>query len=216
MMLKDSRGVPVSTTNKMSLACLEQAGELFNGYFNDPLAVIDAGLAEDPDFVMGHCFRAGMLATVNEKAVLPEVRKSLAAAKALAGKANDRERRHMAAAEAWVDGELARAAQLYGGILIDYPRDLHALQVAHQADFFLGQSTLLRDRVARVLPDWDVTTPGFGFVLGMHAFGLEEMGDYARAEERARAALAINRRDPWAVHAAAHVMEMQGDRKSVV
>jgi hypothetical protein len=35
------------------------------------------------------------------------------------------------------------------------------------------------------------------------------MGDYARAEETGHQALALNRRDPWAVHAVAHVYEMQ-------
>jgi tetratricopeptide (TPR) repeat protein len=69
---------------------------------------------------------------------------------------------------------------------------------------------MLRDRVARVLPDWDESIPGYGYVLGMHAFGLEETGDYARAEVAGRKALHLNRRDPWAVHAVAHVMEMQG------
>jgi hypothetical protein len=44
----------------------------------------------------------------------------------------------------------------------------------------------------------------------MYAFGLEEMNQYEEAEETARAALAIERRDGWAVHAATHVMEMQG------
>jgi tetratricopeptide (TPR) repeat protein len=82
--------------------------------------------------------------------------------------------------------------------------------MAHQCDFFLGLSSQLRDRVARALHGWSEDVPGFGYVLGMHAFGLEEMGDYARAEEQGRRALALNRRDPWAVHAVAHVMEMQG------
>ncbi|MCC6469531.1 MAG: tetratricopeptide repeat protein [Alphaproteobacteria bacterium] len=104
---------------------------------------------------------------------------------------------------------MARSNQLYGGILVDYPRDLLALQLAHVEDFFLGQSSMLRDRVARVTGDWDKDVPGYGYVLGMHAFGLEEMGDYARAEERGRAAVAQNPRDPWAIHAVAHVMEMQ-------
>ena len=69
---------------------------------------------------------------------------------------------------------------------------------------------MLRDRIARVLPHWNRTVPGYGFVQGMYAFGLEESGDYAQAEERGREAVALNRQDGWAVHAVAHVMEMQG------
>lgn len=68
----------------------------------------------------------------------------------------------------------------------------------------------LRNRVTRVLPHWDVDTPGYSYVLGMHAFGLEEMNQYPQAEAEARGALDIEPRDGWAVHAATHVMEMQG------
>jgi len=42
----------------------------------------------------------------------------------------------------------------------------------------------------------------------MHAFGLEEMGDYARAAEAGLAAVQSDRRDAWAIHAVAHVHEM--------
>jgi tetratricopeptide (TPR) repeat protein len=84
------------------------------------------------------------------------------------------------------------------------------LQLAHVGDFFLGQSAMLRDRVAHVLPYWDRNVPGYGYVLGMYAFGLEETAHYARAEETGRRALELNPRDPWAVHAVAHVFEMQG------
>jgi hypothetical protein len=44
----------------------------------------------------------------------------------------------------------------------------------------------------------------------MHAFGLEEMNQYAEAEATAQRALALQPNDGWAVHAATHVMEMQG------
>jgi len=47
-------------------------------------------------------------------------------------------------------------------------------------------------------------------MLGMHAFGLEETGDYIAAEVAGRTAVALNARDSWAQHAVAHVMEMQG------
>ncbi|MGE0118273.1 MAG: tetratricopeptide repeat protein [Dongiaceae bacterium] len=210
MPLHDARGVAVSTDNRQSLRRYEWALGLLHSYFNDPLAVIDEALAEDPDFVLGHCFRAGLLTTTTDKAAEPMLRESVQAGEALAAKANDRERRHLAAARAWLDGEFERAVALYGSITIDYPRDSLALQVAHIGDFLLGQSSQLRDRIARVLVDWDDSVPGYGYVLGMHAFGLEEMGDYGRAEERGRRALELNPRDPWAVHAVAHVMEMQG------
>ena len=84
------------------------------------------------------------------------------------------------------------------------------MQVAHIGDFLLGQSTMLRDRIAQVLPAWDEHVPGCGYVLGMHAFGLEETNLFDAAEEAGRRALEINARDPWAIHAVAHVMEMQG------
>jgi tetratricopeptide (TPR) repeat protein len=44
----------------------------------------------------------------------------------------------------------------------------------------------------------------------MHAFGLEECNQYADAESTAMRALSLEPADGWAVHAAVHVMEMQG------
>lgn len=52
-------------------------------------------------------------------------------------------------------------------------------------------------------------TFGYCNVLGMHAFGLVENGAYALAEERADVALAMQNTDIWAVHAMAHVYEME-------
>lgn len=69
---------------------------------------------------------------------------------------------------------------------------------------------MLRDRIARALPAWPRELPGRHALLGMLAFGLEEMGDYAAAEAAGREAVELERRDAWARHAVAHVMEMQG------
>jgi tetratricopeptide (TPR) repeat protein len=210
MALTDSRDLPVSTQNARSVEQYETALQLLNSYYGNPLAAIDTALAADPGFAMGHALRAALMVTSGDGTAEPMLRQSVEAGEALHTSANDRERRHIAAARAWLDGEFERSVRLYGDIVIDYPRDLLAIQTAHLEDFLLGQSSMLRDRVAQALPHWDAGMPGYGYLLGMHAFGLEETQLYERAEESGRRALELNPRDPWAVHAVAHVMEMQG------
>lgn len=210
MQLKDRRGLDVSTRNTRSLDRFEKALDLTTSYFVDPLAEINAAIADDPDCAIAHCLRAGLAVMSSERGALPLIDESVAVIEAPATGANERERRHAAAARTWATGDFARAKTLYDAIVVDYPRDQLAVQIAHVGDFFLGQSTMLRDRLAQVLPHWDASVPGYGYLLGMHAFGLEETGLYERAEDTGRRALELNPRDPWAVHAVAHVMEMQG------
>jgi tetratricopeptide (TPR) repeat protein len=209
-MLTDARGCPTSTLSSASLQQYEQALELSVSYELDPLATIQKALDADPTFAMGHCLRAGLAVMATDRSAVPMLKESVEAIEALGRRANDRERAHGAAARAWLQGDFAGSIRRYGDILLDYPHDLLALQVAHVGDFFLGSSSMLRDRLAQVLPTWDTSTPGYGYVLGMYAFGLEETALYSRAEDIGRRALDINRKDAWAVHAVTHVMEMQG------
>lgn len=210
MTLLDCRGVPCSTQNASSLRYYETAVELSASYFTDPLAVIESALEADPGFASGHCLRAALMVMAGDRSVLPMLSESVRAIEALGSRVNDRERAHAAAARAWLQGDFALSIRRYGDILLDHPHDLLALQVAHVGDFYLGASTLLRDRVAQVLPLWDLSIPGFHYVLGMYAFGLEETALYARAEDVGRRALELQPKDAWAIHAVAHVMEMQG------
>ena len=206
----DFRGLQVSPASAHSLERYEAALNLLHGYYGDPLSVIDGALVDDPDFAMGHALRAGLMVTSGDGTAEPMLRQSVEAGEALGARANERERRHFAAARAWLDGRFAQAVQAYGDIAVDYPHDILAIQVAHIGDFLLGQSSMLRDRIAQVLPHWNASVPGYSYLLGMHAFGLEEMQRYEDAEARGREAVALNPRDPWAIHAVAHVMEMQG------
>lgn len=208
-MATDLRGNPLSCSAAAARR-LDVAIDKFHAYQADPIAEIDALLADEPDCVMGHAIRAGILATATDKAFDAEMRSSLAAAERFAPRANARERAYIAAARQWADGDLSAATETWGRIAIDHPADLAAVQLAHLGDFYLGQSQMIRDRVARVLPRWNRDMPGYGYLLGMHAFGLEECGDYARAEEAGREAVTRNPQDGWAAHAVAHVMEMQG------
>jgi tetratricopeptide (TPR) repeat protein len=209
-MLTDARGCPTSAPSSVSLQQYEQALELSASYQLDPLATIQKAIDTDPTFAMGHALRAGLAVMATDRGAVPMLQESVEAIEALGRRAVDRERAHAAAARAWLEGDFAGAIHRYGDILLDYPQDLLALQVAHVGDFFLGASSMLRDRVAQVLPTWDSSMPGYGYVLGMYAFGLEETALYSRAEDIGRRALDTNRRDAWAVHAVTHVMEMQG------
>ena len=210
MALKDIHGLAVSAASHTSVERYDAALELFHGYYGDPVAAIDAALAEQPGFVMGHCLRAVLMLSATDANLVGVAAQAVAAAGQTATPANERERGHGAAARDWAAGDWESASRTYLELTSEFPRDALALQAGHLLDFFLGHSALLRDRIARALPHWDEDTPGFGFLLGMRAFGLEETGQYARAEESGRRALEINPRDPWAVHAVAHVFEMQG------
>jgi tetratricopeptide (TPR) repeat protein len=210
MTLKDIRGIPVSTDNTAALQAYEEGVDLSASYFLDPLAKAQQALEIEPKFAAGHCLRAALAVMSTDRNTCPMLAESIEAIEALGRRANDRERAHAAAARTWLEGDYAGSIRRYGDILLDYPRDLLALQVAHVGDFFLGESTMLRDRIAHVLHAWDASVPGFNYVLGMYAFGLNETALYSRAEDTGRRALELNRRDPWAVHAVAHVMEMQG------
>ncbi len=213
MPISDIRDVPTSTGNAASLDGFERALRQFQGYAGNPVAAIDETLREDPGFVLGHILRADLHILATEKAALGEAARSLEAAEALASGATERERGHIAAIRTWLDGDFAAAAQGWESILLDHPRDILALQAAHLCDFYLGNTPNLRDRVARVLPAWSEGIEGYGFVLGMHAFGLEECADYRRAEETGKRAVALNPKDAWAIHAVAHVLEMEGRQK---
>lgn len=206
----DSRGVPLSCRHGDAIHALEAAHENALSFVGAPVDEMVAVLKDHPDFVMGHCFVAGMLTQAMETRIYGDMVRHLEAAEALASQANDRERGHIKAIRAWVDGDFHAAVEAWDAVLVEYPLDLLALQLAHLSDVLLGDTVNQRDRVARVFPAWDESVPGYGYVLGFYSFGLEENRDYAQAEEYGRRAVSLNPHDRYAIHAVAHVMEMQG------
>jgi len=94
--------------------------------------------------------------------------------------------------------------------LMHYPFDILGHQGAALVDGFLGRFPWVRDRTARALPLWSKDRPGYGTMLAFHGFGLEEAGDYARAEDESREAAELEPLSFWPHHTVAHVMEMTG------
>jgi len=176
----------------------------------EPMATIEQALVADPGFVSGYCLRAALLVMACRDDARRELARSLDAAQVHIDRADQRERRHLEAAGAWLENDLKRALHLYGEIVEDHPHDTLALRVAHFGDLQWSRTERLRDRIAAVLPHWHEGLEGYAHVLGMYAFGLAEAGDYDLAEQVGRRALDLDRDNAGAIHAVAHVLEMQG------
>jgi tetratricopeptide (TPR) repeat protein len=66
----------------------------------------------------------------------------------------------------------------------------------------------------RMLSTWSEDQPASGFLLGCHAFALEEHGYYDEAEKYGRLATLLQPEDSWGSHAVSHVYEMRGDTRA--
>jgi tetratricopeptide (TPR) repeat protein len=206
----DIRGTPVSCSNQAALDLYETALIQYQSYFGDAVASIEEALQAQPDFILGHIFKAGVLMSFSEQRFSKFAQESAAIAEDLFDQANPREQLLIRAIRQLVDGHWYQASSILDKVLIDFPRDAFAIQTAHLFDFYQGDALNLRNRIMRVLPSWSASIPGYSYILGMYAFGLEECNQYQEAEYHAKRALDMEPRDPWSVHAGIHVYEMQG------
>ncbi|MDP3740515.1 MAG: tetratricopeptide repeat protein [Hyphomonadaceae bacterium] len=208
-MLKDIYGNHVSTSSRAALAKFDQALRQIRTYHGDPIATLDAALEHDPQFALANVTRAMVLAQVTDAMFADEVQRSLRAA--APGAMNDRERGHFAGAMAWAEGRFNESTSIFGRIAQENPRDVLALQNAHVGCFFTGRQFDLRDWPLQTMRAHKHGDESWHAILGMAAFGLEECGDYARAEALGVEAIDAESTDAWAAHAVAHVHEMRGN-----
>jgi hypothetical protein len=204
---KDHAGCAVSGANAAGITAFEQAADEFRCYLGDPVATVERAIAASPAMVMAHALKAWLFLLGTEPAGVIVAGECLEAASAL--QTNDRERGHLQAIRHLVQGRFREAGRVLEDVSAEYPRDALALQAGHLIDFFTGDSRMLRDRIARALPAFDEGVPGYPAVIGMYSFGLEECGDYVRAEAVGRTSVALDKRGAWSWHAVAHVLEMQ-------
>lgn len=207
-MVTDRQSNSLSGATPAAAERFDAAVRSFTIYRGDPLARLDEAVAEAPAFASAHLFKAYILALATEPAATAESIRLADRARSLP--LDDREASQLAILDELNAGNWVRAASAMDFHNMRHPRDLVGLQVGHLMDFYRGSARDLRDRLARALPHWSDGVPGYHAVLGMYSFGLEEAGDYARAEEVGRRALDLDPLDSWAHHAVAHVMEMQG------
>jgi len=207
-MLTDLWNQPVTTDSRDAVAALEKAVLATLEYRANANGHVKDALEADPECALAHCLKGYQYMLLGTAGTQAKARQAAADAQARFDRLTTRERGHVAALSAWCEGDLSGAAEAWEQTVVAHPHDLMALRLHHLNAFWRGRDDQLTDGPAQVLQDWSADQPGYGSLLGMLAFGLEESGERRRAEDYAHEAVRTAPDDLWALHALAHVLEM--------
>jgi hypothetical protein len=173
---------------------------------------LNAVLAASPDFALGQAIRGVsclLLGRAEMVAVAREAHTAALAGARASGQATPREMAFVDALGDWLAGQPSQAAARMQAELTHAPRDALAMKMIQAIHFVMGRPDAMRASIEGALPAWD-DHPARGFILGCHAFTLEETGDCARAERIGREGVDLCPTDAWGLHAVAHVYDTTG------
>lgn len=204
-MLRDSQGLDVTTDSAEAIAIVNEYMNQSLGYGKDALAILKA-IEADPRCAIANAYAATVYLSHESGESRQKALLYLNAAKRYKDRANEREQLYIRAIEAWSIGAIERAIAYHEEIAQKYPRDLLSVQMGQYHYFYQGNKQGLLQIAEKVLP----ANRENHYLQGMLAFGLEQCHRLDEAEAVGRLATQMNRDDPWAHHAVAHVMEMQG------
>jgi tetratricopeptide (TPR) repeat protein len=202
-MSTDALGNAVTLDDEGSLPALNAFVE---GFIASEARAVDVLQAQEDasPIVQAYCAALHMFAESRDAAA--NARPFLARAQTGAARVTDREQRFIAAVAAWVEGDVPRAIALHEEQARIFPRDLASLKLAQYHLFNRGDAPgMLRVALHAVPAAADVP-----YLHGMLAFAWEQCHFLEQAEQSARRAIAMRRKEPWAHHALAHVMLTQG------
>jgi hypothetical protein len=207
-MTRDAQGHHLSGATAEAVTAYDQAVRAFNLVHGDAAGLFDRACQAVSDFAMAYLGKAWVFALANDPGLMAQTAVLVETVRPL--RLNEREQAHLAALSHLAQGSRAAGVAVLDRHLMRYPFDLVAHQSAAVTDGFLGRFPLVRHRSARALPFWSKEQPGYGTLLALHGFGLEEAGDYTKAEDESRAAAEFEPLSFWPHHTVAHVMEMTG------
>lgn len=209
-MMQDRYGGAHTTTSQLAVSSFEHAVAAVGAHrpAGEPLQI---SLKFDEGLISAHALLgfANVILARSETAILGS-NLSASATRLLRerGGGTASERALVGALSVAAAGQLKAAADLLESHLEEHPTNFVALKIAHSLRFMSGQPAKMLALTRSVLPNWTAADAAFGFVLGCHAFGLEEMGYFREAEICGRDAYRQERSDAWGLHAVSHVMEM--------
>jgi tetratricopeptide (TPR) repeat protein len=203
-MRHDAYGLAASTTSADALATYDRAVRGLLGWQADSLALFREAAAHDPGFALAH---AGAAVCLFLEERFGETKEATEAARAASAGQSERERSHVDALTLWTSGKVDDAVAAMRAHLQRFPRDVMVLQRLYYVYFWQGRFPEMLELTTAMVPHY----PGESFTLGLHAFALEEGDRCDEAVRTADAALALNPRDAWGVHALAHALYESAD-----
>lgn len=209
MKLRDGRGYEVSGATSVALDAFERALDLHLAWRTGVEEQLECALAQAPAFTMANILDAYLTLSSRDPVRLQRAR--AAHARAIQLPATAQERLHVTAIGAVLADDFSALRDVMDRLIVDYPRDVLALQIGHAFDYLTGDVEAMAGRVSSVLSAWSQDLPGYHAVLAMQAFSLVESGRYTSGVDHGLFALELEPRDVRAHHALAHVYEMTGD-----
>lgn len=212
-MRHDLFGQPTSLETQSALEDWNAAQMAFLAHGASTPKHLGAVLAAEPGFALGQAVKGLFTLLLGRSEVVPAAHDAYRAALAAVnqGHVSGRERLFVEALARWIDGRPSASVTMLERVLDDHPDDVLAMKLGHAIRFVLGDNHGMRASIERVLPAYAPDHAGRGYLLGCHAFALEETGDYQKAEIAGRQALWMAPDDAWGLHAVAHVHDMTCD-----
>lgn len=202
---RDGQGLEVSNAGTEAIASLDFLRDEWL-CFGNRLGEFVAAADKEASCAMLPVMAANLALSMYSADGRDAARRYLMRAKGLATGANAREKAWLATTEAWIEGDIDRCLRIHEQMADEWPRDLLAGKLGQLHAFNCGDAEALLRIGERLF----AANQDNRYANAMYAFGLEECNRLDEAEKVARAALEIDRRDPWAHHAIAHCLEARG------
>ncbi len=205
-MLKTAQDLDITTDSPETIAAIDTFSERALCYGKEVESLLLQGIAADPTCAIVRAYAAAYYLSQESQAGRQQAIPHLRAAQQFADRTSEGEQLYIQAIAAWAEGEINQAIALHEAIAQKFPRDLISVQQGQYHYFYQGDKAGLLRIAQTVLP----ANPENPYLHGMIAFGLEQCHQLETAEQWGRRATEMQRQNPWAHHAVAHVLEMQG------